>query len=1077
MSGKQKYVFPASFAQRRLWFLDQFNPDATTYNITSVQRLRGNLRVDALEKSLNEIVRRHESLRTRFEAIDGDPKQVVEPELARLTIEVEDALSHEPRTEADVEKLINERVEQEYRVPFKLTECPLLRVKVVRLAEDDQVLLLSIHHIISDGWSFSVFYTELATLYKAFSAGKESPLPELAIQYADFSLWQREWVQGELLTEQLAYWRKQLEGLAPVLALPTDFARPAMQSYRGKSARFSIGPEEAQKLKALSRQKNVTLFMTVLAVFQILLYRYSGQSDIAVGTPIAGRNREEIEALIGCFVNTLVLRTRVNPELRFEELLEQVKEVALSAYAHQDVPFEKLVEDLHVERTLSYAPMFQVLFVMQNLPDETRDFGGLRMSSMEVTSETAKFDLTLGLRERNGRLDGSLDYNTDLFRGETAQRMLGHFRVLLEAIIADPEQRVGELPLLSEVERRQLLAEFNEADGDYAGWRQTIPEQFEAQVARTPEAIAVVAEGGALSYGELNRRANQVAHYLRRRGVGAEVLVGVLLERKLELVVGLLGVLKAGGAYVPLDGGYPEERLRFMMADSGMKVLLTEAQWRERVSWSEAEVVCLDSEAEAIAEESGANPEVVAGAGNLAYVIYTSGSTGRPKGVAIEHGSATVFLEWARRTFTASELGGLLASTSICFDLSVFELFAPLTSGGRVLLVENALVLGQLKEAELVRLVNTVPSAMAELVRLKGVPEGVTSVNLAGEALPRELANEVYGVSGVQRLRNLYGPSEATTYSTWTEVGREAEAEVTIGRAVTGTQVYVLDERQQLAPVGVSGELYIGGEGLARGYVGRAEVTAEKFVPHAYSAEGGARLYRTGDVGRYREDGELEYQGRRDHQVKVRGFRIELGEIEAVLRQAAAVREVVVVARAEEGGAKRLVAYIVGEREWSVRELREWLKEKLPEYMVPGACVGLQELPLTANGKVDRAALPAPDGSRPELEDAFVAPRTVVEQELAGIWSEVLKVKRVGVHDNFFDLGGHSLLATQVLSKLRKNFQVEVQLRNFFSDPTVAGLSQSVAEAQLTGSQSQPASISRRSRDQYRLSAAITRVD
>ncbi len=1075
MSGEQRYIFPASFAQRRLWFLDQLEPDTALYNITSAQRLRGPLQADVLERSLNEIVRRHESLRTYFESSDGDPMQVVEVELPYVRVAIDEAPGDETRTETEIEELVNARAAREHNIPFKLTQCPLLRAKLVRLAPNDHALLLTMHHIISDGWSLSLLYKELAQIYEAYLVGQSSPLPELGIQYADFSLWQREWMQGEVLAEQLAYWREQLQAVPPVLALPTDYPRPATQSHQGQSVSFVLDRELTQAVKTLSRKNNATVFMTLLTVFQVLLYRYSGQSDIVVGTPIAGRNREEIESLIGFFVNTLVMRARVRGELSFEQLLEQVKEVALGAYAHQDVPFEKLVEELHVERSLSYAPLFQVLFLLQNLPERALEFGGLQMREMQLDGQTVKFDLTLALKERNEELKGSIDYNIDLFTHETVERMTRHFEVALRAIVADPSQRVGEVELLSAAERRQLLAEFNEAETDYSSWRSTIHEQFEAQVERTPEAIAVRDEVQELSYRELNRRANQVAHYLRRQGVGPEVLVGVLVRRRVELLVGLLGVLKAGGAYVPLDAAYPEERLRFMMADTGMRVLLSEESLRERVSWSEVRVVSLDGEAAAIAGESGQNPASGVETEHLAYVIYTSGSTGRPKGVAIAHRSATVFLRWAQATFSAAELQGMLASTSICFDLSVFELFAPLSSGGCVRLAENALALPELRGREAVSLVNTVPSALAELLRVGGLPASVKAVNLAGEALPQALVEQIYEQSRVAVVRNLYGPSEATTYSTWTAVERGAE--VTIGRPVTGTQVYVLDERQQLAPVGVSGELYIGGEGLARGYLGRAAVTAEKFVPHPYSVEAGARLYRTGDVGRYRADGEIEYQGRRDQQVKVRGYRIELGEIEAVLRQSEAIREAVVTVREDEPGEKRLVAYVVGKREWSVRELREWLKEQLPEYMVPAVFVGLAELPLTANGKVDRKALPAPDGARPSLTEGYVAPRTPIEEQVAGIWSEVLKVKRVGVYDNFFDLGGHSLLATQVLSKLRKNLLVEVQLRSLFSDPTVAGLSDRVAEAQLSGSQNRPAAISRLSRERYRLTSAIANVD
>src|SRR5215217_5109123 len=1048
MTAQQNDIFPASFAQQRLWFLDQLQPGNAAYNVSSVQRLRGVVNVPVLEQSLNEIVRRHEALRTRFEDIDGEPMQVLETTLW-LKLNVEDLSSESACEEVELEKIIEHHARQQTLIPFNLSEVPLLRLKLLRMGAEDHVLLLTLHHIVSDGWSLSILHGELAQLYEAYCAGQESPLAELGIQYADFSVWQREWLQGAVLEEQLSYWKQQLAGAPAVLALPTDFTRPAVQSNKGQLVTFVLERELTEGLKELSRQQNVTLFMTLLAAFQILLNRYSGQEDVVVGTPIAGRNREEVEPLIGFFVNTLVLRTKLGGNPRFTELLEQVKEAALAAYAHQDVPFEKLVEELRGERSLSYGPLFQVLFVLQNMPHEGLEFGGLRMEEMEIGSELAKFDLMLSLKEQKGELKGWLQYNKDLFRGETIERMRGHWQVLLEGIVAHPEQRVGELPLLSSAEREQLLVQFNETRVGYVELQQTIHGLFEAQVERQPAAVAVRFGAQQVSYEELNRRANQVAWRLRRCGVGPEVLVGVLLERSVALVVGLLGVLKAGGAYVPLDGSYPEERLRFMVADAGVGVLLTEEKLRGRVSGAGLQAVYLDGAEAESGSESEANPESGVGAENLAYVIYTSGSTGRPKGTMVRHRSVLNLKMGLDKAVYADSLGTQLRVSlngPTAFDTSVKQLLQLLNGHTLYILPEEArrdgeALLSYVRQHSL-DVLDSTPSMLSLLIDagLLASPKLLPKVVLVGGE-PIELPMwQALTKPTEANFYNLYGPTECTVDATLCRV-TDHFAQPSIGRPLANYQIYILDEQLQLVPVGVSGELHIAGEGLARGYLGRAEATAEKFVPHPYSESGGARLYRTGDIGRYRADGEIEYQGRRDQQVKVRGFRIELGEVEAVLRQHAGIREAVVLAREDEPGDKRLVAYLVSESELSVSELREWLKQKLPEYMVPTGYVWLAELPLTANGKVDRAALPAPEGTRPELADSYVAPRTAIEEVVAGIWSEVLKVERVGMHDNFFELGGHSLLAVQVVSRLQRNFEVEIPLRRLFESPSTAQLS------------------------------------
>ncbi len=1037
-------TFPLSFAQQRLWFLDQLEPGSPMYNIPSAVRLSGRLDVPVLEQSLNEIVRRHEALRTTFSSKNGQPVQVIAPKL-ELTLPVID-LRHLPESEreGEVQRLANEEAQR----PFDLSRGPLLRTCLLRLADEGHVALLTMHHIISDGWSMGVLIGEIAALYEAFRQGYPSPLPDLAIQYADYAHWQREWLRGDTLERQLSYWKQQLGDSPPVLALSTDRPRPAFQTSRGASLAFGLSSGLFEELKALSKKKGTTLFITLLAAFQALLYRYTGQEDISVGTPVANRNHSEIEGLIGFFVNTLVMRTDLSGDPSFEDLLERVRKVSLDAYAHQDLPFEMLVEELQPERDMSHTPLFQVMFAFQNAPMRTQRLPGLTLRQLEAHSKTAKFDLTLTVTEEEDRLSGALEYNADLFDTVTIERMLGHFQKLLEGIVANPNEHLSKLAVLTTAERRQLLVEWNDTAADYPQ-DLCLSQLFEAQVGRTPDSIAVIFEGEYLTYRELNTRANQLAYHLQKLGVGPEVLVGVCLERSPEMVVGLLGILKAGGAYLPLDPHYPKERLAFMLDDAYVSVLLTVAHLRNVLPDRVDRVVCLDTDWAEIAQQGDMPLAGRATAQNLAYVLFTSGSTGRPKGIAIERRSTVALIHWARRIFPPEDLAGVLASTSISWDLSVFELFVTLSWGGTVILAENALRLVDLPAASDVVLINTVPSAIAELLRSGGIPGSVRTVNLAGEPLRAHVVDHLYQQPSIRRVFDLYGPGEDTTYSTFAL--RHAGGPEIIGRPINNSQIYLMDSNFELVPIGVPGELYIGGAGLARGYLNRPELTAEKFIPNPFSSEPGARLYKTGDLVRYCPDGNLEFLGRIDHQVKVRGFRIELGEIETVLRKHPALKETMVMAREDTPGDRRLVAYVVPEEEPSpAGELRRFLKEKLPEYMVPSAFVTLEALPLTPNGKVDRGALPSPDWTRPELERAFVAPRTPVEEVLSGIWAQVLGVEQIGVHDNFFELGGHSLLAIQLVSRLREAFQVELPLRDLFKSPTIAALAASVEAARRT---------------------------
>jgi amino acid adenylation domain-containing protein len=1067
-------ALPLSFAQQRLWFLDQLEPRSSVYNVPGAVRIRGALDVLALELSLNEIVRRHEALRTIFSVIEGNPVQIISPSLNFCLQRIDLTDRNESEREVEAQHLASE----EARRSFDLSSGPLLRATLIMLGQDDHNLVLTMHHIVSDGWSMGVLYRELSVLYEAFSKGQPSRLPELSIQYVDFAVWQRQWLQGELLESQLSYWKKQLEGSPAVLNLPVDRPRPPLQSFRGARQSLELSKGLTRDLKSLSRQNDVTLFMTLLAAFQALLYRYTGQEDIVVGSPIANRSRSEIENLIGFFANTLVLRSDLSGDPTFSELLVRVREVALGGYAHQDLPFEKLVEDLNPGRNLSHSPLFQVMFALQNAPATAREFGGLTFQSFGMGNVTAKFDLTLSMREEANALRGSLEYNTDLFEAATIDRLIGHFQNLLQEIVSNPDRRISDLPILTTVEKQQLLVGWNHTNTEYPNDK-CIHELFEVQVEKSPDAVAVVFEDQQLTYRELNERANQVAHYLRKLGVGPEVLVGICMDRSPEMIIGLLGILKAGGAYVPLDPDYPQERLAFMMEDSRACLLLTQKSLVEDGRWriedgdsrssipstllrtgldSRLKVVCLDNEWQTIARESRENPSSGVTAGKLAYVIYTSGSTGRPKGVAIEHHSTVAFLSWAQTVFSAEEMAGVLASTSICFDLSVFELFGPLTCRGQVILATDAIALSGLVAACRVTLINTVPSAITELLRAQAIPSSVCTICLAGEPLTIGLVNDLYEQTSATKVYDLYGPSEDTTYSTFalrTKAGPQ-----TVGRPIANTEVFILDRQRQPVPIGVCSELYIGGVGLARGYLNRPELTAKKFIPHPFSDKPGARLYRTGDLARYLPDGNIEFLGRMDDQVKIRGYRIELGEIEAVLSQHPAVLEAVVVARDEvenpnseienPKSGKRLVVYVV-HRSWadtSVNELRRFLKQKLPDYMIPSSFVVLEALPLMPNGKVDRRALPAPDQSRPELEQGYQAPRTPMEEMLAEIWREVLKLERIGIHDNFFDLGGHSLLATQVISRVGAGFQTEISLRTLFEQPTIAAMANAILAQQ-----------------------------
>jgi amino acid adenylation domain-containing protein len=1025
-----------SFAQERLWFLDQFEPQSPVYNITCIERINGVLNRNALEQALNEVVVRHESLHTIFRSVDGIPMQeaVSNP---RLTVKVIE-LTDDDGSEDHVRRLLR----TEARRPFDLASDLPIRATLVRRNEEEHWLVLVMHHIASDGWSMGVLLREISELYQSACNGEPAQLSELPIQYADFAHWQRQWLRGEVLERQVSYWKKRLDGAPRVLALPTDRPRPAQQTLAGARETLFFSESMTESLRDLARREGSSPFMVMLAALQVLLHRYTGELDVAVGTAIANRTRVELEPLIGFFANTLVLRTDFSGHPSFRQLLKRVRDAALEDYAHQDLPFEILVDAIQPERSLSYSPLFQVMFIFQNTPARTLTMPGANTQALKIDPGTAKFDLTLTLEDNGARFTGSFEYNTDLFEAATIRRMQRHFQTLLEAVVQKPDEPVSTLPILTEAERSQIVIEWNDTKRDFP--RICVHELFEAQVEKTPEAVALVWEEQQLTYRELNRRANQLAHELRRLGVGPESRVGICVERSPEMLVGLLGILKAGGAYVPLDPAYPQERLDFMIQDAELHVLLIQERLRAKISQSKTQVVCIDLHWENISKQGEENLKSEAGLENLAYVIYTSGSTGSPKGVQITHRALANFLAAMQTEPGLTSKDTLLALTTISFDIAALEIYLPLVVGARLILASHELAMdGQrLQEtltAQRVTCMQATPATWRLLIDAGWAVRKDLKILCGGEALPRDLANDL--VERGSSVWNMYGPSETTVWSAVRQITRE-DGPVPVGRPIANTEFYILDKELQPVPVGIAGELHIGGEGLARGYWHRPELTNEKFIPNPFAEKSGARLYKTGDLVRYRLDGNIEFFGRLDDQVKIRGFRVELGEIETLLGAHPAIQAAAVVMRDEALGDRRLVAYITLRSGATVapEELRVYLRRKLPDYMLPNRFEFLGRLPLTPNGKVDRRALPAPRTSRPEGEFRYVAPRTEAEKNLAKIWAEVLKLDRVSIHDNFFDLGGHSLLATQVISRIAGKLQTNFPVRALFENPTVAGL-------------------------------------
>jgi amino acid adenylation domain-containing protein len=1058
--AERKAEMPLSFAQQRLWFLDQFEPDSPAYNMSLAIEMTGELDQKALQKSLHELVRRHESLRSHFEMRDGQPVQLIDV-FQPIDIPVIDLSEVCDSSKKEVHSLLKEESLQ----PFDLNHGPLFRVKLLRIKEADHILLLTMHHIVSDGWSMGVLFHELTVLYESYMKGWPSPLPELPIQYVDFAVWQRHWLSGQVLASQVDYWREQLSGNLPVLNLPTDYPRPMIQTFNGARESIQLSSELSESLKALSHREHMTMFMTLLSAFKVLLYRYTDQEDIIVGSPVANRNRTEIEGLIGFFVNMLVLRSQVSDTQSFVEFLAQVRKTTLGAYTHQDLPFERLVDEFAKDRDLSRSALFQVIFAMQNAPMSSLELVGLQLKPVEMKSQTTHFELEVHIWEREGQLQILFVYNRDLFAPSTIKRMMNHYQELLQGIVANPKCRICELPLISQQERQELFDVWNQTHTEYPQ-DTSIQALFELQVKQKSEALAVVFEDQQLTYGQLNERANQLAYYLRTLGVKRGSLVAVCLERSLEMVVSMLGILKAGGAYVPLDVNYPHQRLSFMLQDTGSHVLLTREDLLDRFSNEGVQVVCLDRDMDLISSQTVLDLKLEISGEDLAYVMYTSGSTGIPKGVEVLHRGVVRLLFGVDYVHLGPE-ETLLQLAPISFDASTFEIWGALLHGGRCVIFPSQVPtqeeLGEVIDRYSVStlwltasLFNMIISESPQVLR------GIKQLLTGGEALSVPHIHQALERLPDTQLINGYGPTENTTFTCCYTIPRqlpEGLSSIPIGRPIGNTRVYVLDTHMEPVPVGIPGELYIGGDGLARGYLNRPELTAERFVDDPFIekpvSEGpDSRFYRTGDMVRWLPDGILEFLGRKDDQVKLRGFRIELGEIESVLNAHESVGESVVLLREDEPGEKRLVGYVIPRADvsptLSFDDIRSYLRKRLPDYMVPSYFVQLESLPLTHNGKLDKSALPHP-GIQRQSEKRFLQPQTHMEKTIASIWSEILNIGELSIYDNFFDLGGHSLLAIKVVTRLQENLGLNLPLRGIFENPTIKDLARFIETFQWAG--------------------------
>jgi len=1033
---------PLSFSQERLWFFDKLE-GSLPYHLPAVLRLRGNLNREALSFALQQIINRHEILRTVIREEDGQGFQLImETDGWQLNLEDGSAYNEQP---ANLKKYIQQLINQ----PFDLSADHMLRAHLVKLNEADHMLVVTMHHIASDGWSVSVLVKEVVELYSATIEKRDWVLVPLEIQYADYAIWQRNHLQGAMLEKKLGYWKENLQGVT-ALQLPADFARPAIQSTRGGIRLFNIENEVKDQLQLLSQQENVTLFMTLLAAFNVLLHRYSGQQDICVGIPIAGRQQQEVEALIGFFINTLASRSDLDNHLSFKELLQQVKQTTLGAYDHQEVPFEKVVESVAKDRDMSRSPLFQVMFMFQNTPEVPQ----LKLGDLELSAETSehlnsKFDLTLTVTETAAGLRCSVEYCTDLFREATITRMMEHFTQLIKSIIADPTQKLHALPMLIESEKQYLLNDFNQTATVYPSDK-SIVDLFEEQVLKTPEKLALVFEEQQMSYRELNAKANQFAHYLRSKGVADEMLVPICVERSVELMIGILGIMKAGAAYVPVDPDYPADRISYMLEDTGAAIVVSSSKSKSKIQTAaEINIIELDDE-RAFANQSKNNLSNKVLPNQLAYVIYTSGSTGKPKGVMIEHTSVVNLLISIAGAVQFDADSRFLSVTTYSFDIAYLELYMPLIYGGSLIIASRDVAMNGFLLAEKITDSNpthlqATPSTWQILLDGEWENKEGLAMLIGGEAIKEDIKD---ALTKLGDLYNCYGPTETTIWSAIKKL--EPNEKVVIGKPIANTNIAILDGNNQLCPIGVAGEICIGGAGLARGYFKRPELTAEKFINDPFSKIPDAKLYRTGDLGRWLADGNIECLGRLDEQVKIRGFRIELGEIETVLEQYELVDQAVVLAKEDKQSNKRLVGYIVPNGAFDKEAIIQFVKGKLPAYMVPALWVTMETLPLTPNGKINRKALPDPDISA-LIVNNYVAPRNETEEVLAAIWQDLLGVDRVGIQDNFFELGGHSLLIIKMVALIRKQLSCTIPVLLLFQFTTISDISKYLDWQQSAG--------------------------
>ena len=1060
-------TFAASFGQQRLWFLDQLEPGTAAYNLPRAFRIAGPLHVDVLQQALNAIVLRHSSLRTIFESVNGECSQVILSDV-KIEIPVVD-LSNAPASAREAEGL--RLISEEGKKPFDLSNGPLLRCLLVQLGPECYIFLLVLHHIIIDGWSISILFRELTSCYASLLKGQAVSLPELPIQYAEFAQWQREYMSGDVMERQLDYWKGKLAACPFVLDLPIDYSRPPIASWHGATEEIALNRDALAKLKAVAKSENCTLFMVAMAAFQALLWRYTGQESIVVGTPVAARNEIELENLVGLFVNTLVFRSDFSDGLTFRDLIRQVREFALDSYPHQDLPFEKLVESLVPQRSLDIHPLFQVMFTFQNIPKQVFEIPGLSIKEIGFESGIAKFDLSVEVWD-DGEFHCQFEYRTDLFEQATIQRMLEHFENLIRAASENPDSRVADLNLMGEREQAQVLTEWNCTAADYPR-NLTIPRAFEDQVDRTPNATALIFNEKRWTYGALNRSANRLAHLLAKKGIGSGSLAGVFLERSPEMVVALLGILKTGAAYVPLDPAYPLERTRLLLKDAALSAIVAHSAVKHILPDEAPNVVLVDEE-ELLRPESTTNLKNAISSEDCAYVIYTSGSTGVPKGVEGTHRASMNRFSWMWRTYPFQQGEVCCQKTNLTFVDSIWEIFGPLLGGvPNVILPQDCvrdpqLFLDVLAREQVSRIV-LVPSQLRAI--LEHAPALHTRVpnlkfwSCSGEVLPGDLAKRFRNAFPGAKLLNIYGSSEVAADASCHEISeRDLASSVAIGKPISNTQIYLVDSCSHPVPIGIPGEIYVGGDGLARGYLNRPELTAQRFVANWLAPGLSPRLYRTGDLGRWRSNGDIEYLGRVDTQIKLRGMRIELGEIESILAGHPAVQQAVVVVKGE-AEQQKLSAYVIVKSADTIvtaQELRRYARGRLPEHMVPAEYVHIERLPLLPSGKVNRSALLQDGGNALSEGQDLVAPRNDTEVQLAAIWSELLKVQAVGTDQNFFELGGHSLLVLQMTARIRRSLEVELPARAVFESPTIAALAQEVEKARASGMTARTPELKRR---------------